>query len=48
MASMTPPMIAEGDGELVRFQLSPHLHLSSDEDLANDSETGERQWEISC
>lgn len=48
MSSMVPPMIAEGDGELVRFQLSPHLHLSGDEDLANDSETGERQWEISC
>jgi hypothetical protein len=48
MASMVPPMIAEGDGELVRFQLSPHLHLSSDEDLAKAAETGERQWEISC
>ena len=30
------------------FPTSPHLHLSSDEDVANDSETGERQWEISC
>jgi hypothetical protein len=48
MASMVPPMIAEGDGEQVRFQLSPHLHLSGDEDVANASETGERQWEISC
>lgn len=48
MASMVPPMIAEGDADLVRFQLSPHLHLSGDEDLANESETGERQWEISC
>jgi hypothetical protein len=48
MSSMVPPVIAEGDGDLVRFQLSPHLHLSGDEDLANDSETGERQWEISC
>lgn len=48
MASMVPPMIAEGDGELVRFQLSPHLHLSSDEDVANAADTGERQWEISC
>lgn len=48
MASMVPPMTAEGDGELVRFQLSPHLHLSGDEDVDNASETGERQWEISC
>jgi hypothetical protein len=46
LGSMVPPMIAEGDGELVRFQLSPHLHLSDDEHLASD--TGERQWEISC
>lgn len=48
MASMVPPMIAEGDGELVRFQRSPHLHLSGDEHVANALETGERQWEISC
>jgi hypothetical protein len=48
MASMVPPMIAEGDGDLVRFQLSPHLHLSGDEQVANASDTGERQWEISC
>ena len=36
MGSLMPPMTAEGDGELVRFQLSPHLHLSEDEHLAND------------
>ncbi|HEV7507054.1 MAG TPA: serine protease [Thermoanaerobaculia bacterium] len=48
MASMMPPMIAEGDGEMVRFQLSPHLHLSGDDHAATASETGERQWEISC
>jgi hypothetical protein len=47
MASMVPPMIAEGDGEMVRFQLSPHLHLSGDKHVANASEAGERQWEIS-
>jgi hypothetical protein len=48
MASLVPPMTAEGDGELVRFQLSPHLHLSEDDHLAEASKTGERQWEISC
>jgi hypothetical protein len=48
MASLMPPMTAESDGELVRFQLSPHLHLSEDDQLAKASETGERQWEISC
>ena len=45
MGSMLPPMTAEDDGELVRFQLSPHLHLSEDKDL---EQTGERQWQISC
>lgn len=48
MGSLVPPMTAEIDGELVRFQLSPHLHLSEDKDEAKASETGERQWEISC
>ena len=45
MGSMVPPMTAEDDGELVRFQLSPHLSLSQDEP---EEETGERQWQISC
>ena len=45
MGSMLPPMTAEEDGELVRFQLSPHFHLSEDKHLER---IGERQWEISC
>jgi hypothetical protein len=45
MGPMLPPMTVEDDGDLVRFQLSPHLHLSEDEQLEY---TGERQWEISC
>jgi hypothetical protein len=45
MGSMVPPMIAEDDGDLVRFQLSPHLHLSQDEQLQR---IGDREWEISC
>jgi hypothetical protein len=45
IGSMLPPMTAEDDGELVRFQLSPHLHLSEDKHL---EQTGERQWQISC
>ena len=48
MASLVPPMTAEDDGGLVRFQLAPHLHLSEDKHLETDSDTGERQWEISC
>jgi hypothetical protein len=48
MASLVPPMTAEDDGEVVRFRLSPHLHLSDTDHVAKASETGERQWEISC
>jgi hypothetical protein len=48
MASLVPPMTAEEDGEQVRFQLSPHLHLSEDKHETKESETGEREWEISC
>jgi hypothetical protein len=47
MSSLVPPMTVEGDDDLIRFQLSPHLHLSEDKQLADD-ETGERQWQISC
>ncbi len=45
MGTMLPPMTVEDDGDMVRFQLSPHLHLSEDKDLEY---TGERQWQISC
>jgi hypothetical protein len=47
MGSMMPPMLAEDDGNVVRFRSSPHLHLSEDEHLANE-DSGARQWEISC
>ena len=45
IGSLVPPMVAEDDGELVRFRLSPHLHLSEDKQLER---TGEREWELSC
>jgi hypothetical protein len=45
IASMVPPMMVDDDGEVLRFQLSPHLHLSEDKDL---EQTGDRQWQISC
>lgn len=48
MASLVPPLTAQSDGTRVRFQLSPHLHLSADDQLAKASERGGRQWEISC
>jgi hypothetical protein len=47
LGSHVPPMTAEEDDEMVQFHLSPHLHLSEDQQL-EDEETGERQWEISC
>lgn len=48
LASRVPPMTADEDGEVVRFRLSPHLHLSEEAHLAEEEEIGERQWEISC
>jgi hypothetical protein len=45
LGAMVPPLTAEDDGEMVRFKLSPHLHLSEAKDL---EQTGARQWEISC
>lgn len=44
IGSMVPPVIVDDDGPLVRFQVSPHLHLSEDEQL---EQTGDRQWQIS-
>lgn len=46
--ALLPPMTAEFDGDVVRFQLSPHLHLSEEKHQADEAATGERQWEISC
>lgn len=48
LASCTPPLVADDDGELVRFHLSPHLHLSDDKTEDETRETGARKWEISC
>ena len=45
IGSMVPPVTVDDDGEFVRFQLSPHLHLSEDKHLAH---AGDRQWQISC
>ena len=36
IGSMLPPMTVEDDGELVRFRLSPHLHLSEDKHLEDN------------
>ncbi|HKY22025.1 MAG TPA: hypothetical protein VJM31_12480, partial [Vicinamibacterales bacterium] len=44
IGSMVPPMTVDDDGALVRFQLSPHLHLSEDTQM---EQTGDRQWQIS-
>ena len=44
LGSMAAPILAEDDGDVVRFRLSPHMHLSEEE----SQHTGEREWEISC
>jgi hypothetical protein len=46
LGTRVPPITAEGDNGAVRFQLSPHLHLSEDHHEEDDS--GARLWEISC
>lgn len=48
MGSFVPPLIAEEDGDAVTFRLSPHLHLSEEDQLAAEAETGGRRWQISC
>jgi hypothetical protein len=45
IGAMVPPMTVDDEGEYVRFQMSPHLHLSQAKDLEY---TGDRQWQISC
>ncbi len=43
LGAAVPPLIAEGeDGDQVRFRLSPHLHLSHDE----EDHPGARPWEM--
>jgi hypothetical protein len=42
LGTAVPPLIAEGEEDQVRFRLSPHLHLSHDE----DEDLGARPWEI--
>ncbi|MET0214586.1 MAG: serine protease, partial [Vicinamibacterales bacterium] len=47
VGASVPPVIAEEDGDRIRFRLAPHLHLSKDDQLLR-TKTGERKWEISC
>lgn len=48
LASFVPPMTFDEEGDMVRFRLSPHLHLSEKEHLADDNDLGDRRWQISC
>jgi hypothetical protein len=48
MGSRVPPMTAESDGDIVQFQLTPHLHLSEDAQELETEDIGARRWEISC
>jgi hypothetical protein len=47
VGASVPPVIAEEDGDRIRFRLAPHLHLSNADQLLRNK-TGERKWEISC
>jgi hypothetical protein len=48
MASHVPPMTSEEDESgLVRFKLSPHLHLSEDAQEEETDDAGERRWQMS-
>jgi hypothetical protein len=42
LGAAVPPLIAEGEEDQVRFRLSPHLHLSHDE----EDPPGARPWEM--
>ena len=42
LGAAVPPLIAEGEEEQVRFRLSPHLHLSHED----EDHPGARPWEI--
>jgi hypothetical protein len=42
LGAAVPPLIAEGEEDQVRFRLSPHLHLSHDD----EDHRGVRRWEI--
>jgi hypothetical protein len=47
LGTMVPPLLANTDADgVVRFQLAPHMHLSEEHQL--EDETGEHQWQISC
>jgi hypothetical protein len=48
LGTRMPPLTAESDGSVVRFRLSPHLHLSEDDHTQEEDDEGGRQWEISC
>jgi hypothetical protein len=48
LGSRMPPLTAETDGNMVKFRLSPHLHLSEDHQTEDEENAGGRQWEISC
>jgi len=48
LGTWMPPLTAQSDGATVQFRLSPHLHLSDDDQTQEEEDAGGRQWEISC
>ncbi len=47
LGTHVPPVLVDDDGSTLRFRFSPHMHLASDHDTANDNTKGERRWQIS-
>lgn len=48
LGQMVRPMTVDDDGGLLRFRLTPHMHLSEKSHLDDEAATGERRWQISC
>jgi hypothetical protein len=46
LGTRVPPGIAEGEDGTVQFRMAPHMHLSEERHL--DEESGGRRWELSC
>lgn len=48
LGGLVRPMTVDDDGGLLRFRLTPHMHLSEKAHLDDEAATGERRWQISC
>ncbi len=48
LGGLVRPMTVDDDGGMLRFRLTPHMHLSEKAHLDVEAATGERRWQISC